>query len=879
MTSGKKICASIIIALLFGIAIVFPFTAFHFATDDAFALLEEAKRLSMLKNWHSAAPLFEKAEALLHASGNESDQAYARIGRIRARAEETSEPHASRLLSEELATGLLRTNKQLRLWCLMSKGDIDLTFDSRLAKQDWLEALQIATELGDRRWIARATGHVGIMEFIEGNAGQGERDITKAIKSAYFNGDVGALIQFLSIAGVGLNDVQRYDEALPLLSRAVELAETTDAGFPYFAYEGLAAVHLARGDRKEAIKLALKALDNARRENQHGAEGYILIVLGDIALAAGQKEAAKGYFEKATSAFRSIGFDRGIDEAKVKLAGILRAEGRLEEAANALEIALKIGPGMDVFYRPRTLTELAELRMEQGRPSDANGLFEAAEDLRESIAIKLHSPLEIGAMTGSLSDTYLAHFLMAVGQHDTHHAFTILERVRGRWAAGLLYAQDPQVPKQTALDSEIDGVQRVLMGTEDAQQRRYLLQKLFQLEQEFAIAANDSTSDKRQSPQEKVTVASVQQVLREDELILEYVIAADRSFCIAISKEDAELIVLPAGGGRLKSLVDSFLAEVKAKGSTDVPGTELYKILLAPVVRKFSQQHLIISPDGPLALLPFEALRDQNSDFVVRSRIVSYTTSSSQLLFVRTRAAGNLPRRPLLAIGDVDYRSGYDWRVHLKPSVTASVFRSLADLNSNKLGPLSSSRDEVLSIARNSDSSAVILTGKEATETKFKSLPLSEFRVIHIATHAVPDPQYPLRAAVVLGADPKNDGLLQVREILRLSLQADLVVLSACETKVGIHQGEAGITSLEQAFMTAGARSTLGSLWAVEDYSTSRLMKAFYDHLARGEDKATALTRAKLDLLQQDPQLTPFYWAGFTLQGEGATAVSLKAKD
>jgi CHAT domain-containing protein len=84
------------------------------------------------------------------------------------------------------------------------------------------------------------------------------------------------------------------------------------------------------------------------------------------------------------------------------------------------------------------------------------------------------------------------------------------------------------------------------------------------------------------------------------------------------------------------------------------------------------------------------------------------------------------------------------------------------------------------------------------------------------------------------------------------------------------------MASLEQAFLMAGARAVVGSLWRVEDHSTSSLMKQFYKHLAQHEDKATALTHAKLDLLQRFGDLSPYYWAGFTLWGEGSATVSFE---
>lgn len=141
---------------------------------------------------------------------------------------------------------------------------------------------------------------------------------------------------------------------------------------------------------------------------------------------------------------------------------------------------------------------------------------------------------------------------------------------------------------------------------------------------------------------------------------------------------------------------------------------------------------------------------------------------------------------------------------------------------------------------------------------------------------AAVDPQFPDRAALILGVahNTQDDGLLQVREIMGLSLNADLVTLSACDTNVGADQREAGIVNLEQAFLIAGARAVVASLWKVEANSTTVLMKAFYTHLAEHEDKALALAHAKRDVLGRYGDASPYYWAPFVLVGEGAQPVS-----
>jgi CHAT domain-containing protein len=119
------------------------------------------------------------------------------------------------------------------------------------------------------------------------------------------------------------------------------------------------------------------------------------------------------------------------------------------------------------------------------------------------------------------------------------------------------------------------------------------------------------------------------------------------------------------------------------------------------------------------------------------------------------------------------------------------------------------------------------------------------------------------------GIGPKT-GLLQAREIRNLSLNADLVTLSACDTGAGRLQGEEGITNLVRAFLFAGAKSVVASLWVASDIYAPILMDHFYRHLAMGEEKADALRKAKLDLLVEfGDQASPVFWAGFVMVGDG----------
>ena len=135
----------------------------------------------------------------------------------------------------------------------------------------------------------------------------------------------------------------------------------------------------------------------------------------------------------------------------------------------------------------------------------------------------------------------------------------------------------------------------------------------------------------------------------------------------------------------------------------------------------------------------------------------------------------------------------------------------------------------------------------------------------------------PDRAALVLLSDPQNgeDGFLQTSEIVQLPLNADLVVLSACDTAVGPVGGEEGISTLSRAFLLAGARTVVSTLWSIDDDTTLYLMKRFYSELARKRPAPYALRIAKMSMLKTfgPTKALPYYWAGFTLEGLAPKAV------
>jgi CHAT domain-containing protein len=171
----------------------------------------------------------------------------------------------------------------------------------------------------------------------------------------------------------------------------------------------------------------------------------------------------------------------------------------------------------------------------------------------------------------------------------------------------------------------------------------------------------------------------------------------------------------------------------------------------------------------------------------------------------------------------------------------------------SKLPLLAAAQAEVLTAARLLGASSVVLTGEQATESALKAQNLGSFEILHFAVHAFADPKFPERAALVLLNDPGagEDGLLQPREIAQFRLNASVVVLSACDTAVGPTLGQEGVLNIARAFLLAGAKSVIMTLWTVSDATSTALMRRFYENITTGQDMAEALSRSKEAVIEQ----------------------------
>jgi CHAT domain-containing protein len=857
--------------------------ASHILPNDPGLVLMEANRLAWLDNWYAAGRLYKLAEEAFRTRHDSENALYACIGRLRSESFHKPLTESVAALSKALDRA---GSPQLRLWGLAQRAALTIDADPGLSKRDWSEVLSIAENQHEAQWAARAQGALGTLAFLDGNTALAVSDVGKSILAAYKTGDTGSQIRMLAMLGLGFNEEARYSEALLIFQHAIETAtQTPDAGFPFLAYEGQAAALAGLGRITDAQDVLNKTIAAARQRNDRLHETDLKLQIAEVEVTINHEVKAEEMLHAVVTDAVDLDYYRSLESALFDLAGVDKKLGRGREATQTLLRAVRVSSRLsDHYYIPRDLTAMAEISVAEGKFRSADRLFRQAEDTLDSILVRQHSFEESVAHAGAMSPIYLEHFRLAVKMGDVARAFGVLERVRGRTVASKLVVQNRNTassPRIAELQGNIAATQLKLLQNEGTQARDILMTQLLENERKLAFEVNEAGLQTRDLLANPTSLRLMRETLRDDEVLAEYVLDEPNAFCIAVTKRHARVVILPAGNGTIQSLALSYLSQIKARGSGDAFAKQLYSLLLAPVLSAVPKSRIIVSADGILNAVPFESLKTDQG-YVLASHTVSYIPSGTVLAILRSH------RRPvasqaLLAVGAVDYAFARSMPRAIAPekSVAAVAIRGLEEFFGANLQDLPGSREEVNTIAGIMGSNTTLLLGNSATEAEFKAQPLRNFGIIHLATHASSDVRYPDRAALLLGTSTNSteDGLLQLREIMHLSLNAELVTLSACETGVGPSQGEAGIVNLEQAFLIAGARTVVASLWNVEDNSTITLMKAFYMHLSQGEDKDLALANAKREILAKYGDVSPYYWAGFIAVGQTSEPIWIQPRN
>jgi CHAT domain-containing protein/Tfp pilus assembly protein PilF len=408
---------------------------------------------------------------------------------------------------------------------------------------------------------------------------------------------------------------------------------------------------------------------------------------------------------------------------------------------------------------------------------------------------------------------------------------------------------------------------------------------------------------------------TIDQLLLDDNtLLLEYSLGERHSYLWVISAAGVETYQLPSRGiiqNAAQEFVESLKRTWAAPNYTAYQGLPLSQMLLGCIADRLDDQRLVIVADGALRYVPFSALpvptpsqtcntvsgtisRDRNlpSPLITRHEIVNLP-SASTLALLRQRERDERRRRidaddtqvaviadPVFTLNDERLRSPGDESGSETGTASATQERS-SPITAGNFPRLPGTRQEAEQIEQAAEDDGFAYLSILDFDATFNTIfnELSDYQIIHFATHGFLDDRQPENSGLVLsqfnaaGIPQGDNGFLRMEDVFALEpiLNADLIVLSGCRTGLGTEIGGEGLLSLTQGFMYAGVNSIVVSLWSVNDEATAELMGEFYHQLLdRQRPPSEALRAAQIHLLENSDGVwrNPYYWAAFTLQGE-----------
>ncbi len=533
-------------------------------------------------------------------------------------------------------------------------------------------------------------------------------------------------------------------------------------------------------------------------------------------------------------------------------------EGKLHQGdVHAALVPARVGLAADLFRR-------------EGDPEDLRAAFTAAEQGRARVFLESLARARSGRL-GGVPDALLQE------ERD------LLAHVRG--IEGVIRKENDKTLDQR------DAAQVAKLYEELAQKRGEVDRLAIRLRRDYPGYAD------LQYPK-PCTLEQARDCLGANEVAVLFALDPKESFAVVVQKAPAPgdkgqgvaVVRLPGAdvlGPKVRALTDPEV--LKSDSRCRRLGAELHDLLLRPLAEHVAGKDLVLVPDGLLWELPFELLvegRPGESDgkYLIEGRRVRYAPSLTVLhltdLWEKTRQS---PTEPLWALGDpvfdaADRRAKGDVHREARALLGRYTLRDGGDGAAWRRLPATG--EEVRAIARlHGAGPDDVVTGALASERVLKSASeagvLARKRYVHLATHGWLGSGRGLPPSLVLslvgsGGEEQlggvNDGFLTMQEVTHLKLNADLVVLSACQTGKGDLRPGEGVVGLSRAFLYAGSRGVVCTLWSVDDERTADLMRAMYAGLKGGKPAAEALALARRRLIAQEQ--APFYWAPFILIGK-----------
>ncbi|HEY3569958.1 MAG TPA: CHAT domain-containing tetratricopeptide repeat protein [Thermoanaerobaculia bacterium] len=723
----------------------------------------------------------------------------------------------------------------------------------KAALPDCRRAVEVCRSLGDPGTLARALNNLGLVLESLGETKGAERSFLEALEINRKAGAAESEAVNLSNLGTLALGTGSYTAALELHARAAALA-ARHSKEPWAAEQERIA-RINEGVVLEKVGAFREALDLYKQVLAAGGEldpdrrAALLVNTGTIYRNLGDPVRATDSYRQAIDLYRQAGDTAGLSNANLNLALALHLNlEKPDEAEAAYREALRLAEAsgdrteeiQDLFY-------LGRLLLGQGRLPEAEALF------RRCLAAAEASGSAEGRWSAreGLGRTARARGDLNGALSNLQAALDEIERVRAGLARGSRragYFGDKRAVYQATVET-LAALERRQPGQGWAERALGVVQRAKARDLLDALGGGGTAA----APQSAGTLRKV----AGEGAVLEYFQGETGLY----------LWIVRAGGirfldlGDRRPVLDAVAAVHRALSHGEEPPASsleaLSRVLLGsagPLPR--GDAPLWIAPDGALHHLPFEILTAAGEPLVERAP-VSYLPSASALAEI-----GRPERKKegvrLLGVGD----PLLDLPKERAPTPRALLVERFG------LAPLPAASRELAAVGRLLGGKAEVLTRGQATERAFRQAAAREPRVVHLATHTVIDERPGRGAAVLLTPEAGDDGLLSPEEIARVGNRSDLTVLAACRTALGPGEDGQALASLTGAFLAAGSRGVVATLWDVNDATTAAFMEQFYWQLGRGLTPAEALRETKRRLRADPRWRRPALWAGYVLIGD-----------
>ncbi len=749
---------------------------------------------------------------------------------------------------------------------LRQQGQVDL------AEQYWRNYLTLEAHVASPVVLARARLNFAQLLSTRGRLDEALWQLTVALDQFETAGEQRWIVEALTELAALYQRLGDPDGALAHARAAVAI-ELEDVAAMADAHHQLGRLLLFQGDAAGAVVALERSLDLAREAS---SVNRALLAENDLARARFLASPSRAWLDKQQQTHaRFVALDRPA-EAAMALAVIGEMQfllGDLDASRLALEQAIAGHRAVDdpvAEFHSLALLGRA-LAADDGVAAIATN--QRAIELAEALRVSALPTLRQAELFASLHLVYQNQIRMLVdaGQPEAARELADLARSQPLWASFGAQDGDPPSDLLAARSDLLDRMHRARLERESAPGSIATVDGMETLQRELdgieSALAMASTSP---VPRRRHQLGPSTMVLAADTLLLSYLVLNDRILLWVTSTEGTRLerLARPAElAADIAALTDWLRHPRWATGRIHARAAALGQALLGPVAADLAgNSRVLVQADDVLHGLPFGLLHwqaEQPGQLLIDTHMVQMLAPDS-----RREARPGPAAQALVLMADPGW-ADEEGTVAMLPehSLVASLLRD------EGLRALPGSRIEAEAIAARAGSHMPVRlrTGPEASREFIVGGGLSDFRIIHLATHGLVDLRYPMLSSLLLASEhAAGPAFLRPSEIAGLRLNAELVVLSGCETGHGRILPGSGALSLARPFLAAGADQVLASLWKIDDARTARFMDRFYQPLLdEALSPAESLAQAQRWTRHQTDTAHPYYWAGFILlQGQ-----------